>query len=121
MDEHDTWERLRQARIKRSAIQTSEPEKLVSAPLETSATDVAANAAAEASIAIRSARVLVGKLKFTGIVGGSSPRALIDGRAYRVGDVVDVELGVKIARIDPAKRFVEFTDSSGTSMIRTLE
>ncbi|MBI4626781.1 MAG: DUF4339 domain-containing protein [Verrucomicrobia bacterium] len=59
-------------------------------------------------------------LKLTGIFGGAEPQASIDGRMYRVGDVVDRARGVYVLRVDPDKLSVVFGDREGKIFERVL-
>ena len=66
-------------------------------------------------------RGVVVALPLTGIMGGAEPRALIDGRMYRVGDAVDRPRGVVILQIDSDKNTVVFGDGAGSIVRRLLE
>lgn len=59
-------------------------------------------------------------LKLVGIVDGEEPRAVIDGRLYLVGDLVDIEHRIKVVWIDGAKQTVDFVDSNGRIVRRNL-
>lgn len=60
-------------------------------------------------------------LPLTGIMGGAEPRALVDGRMYRVGDAVDRPRGIVILQIDSDKKTVVFGDGAGSIVRRVLE
>lgn len=60
-------------------------------------------------------------LKLTGVFGGSEPRASIDGRNYRVGDVVDRPRGVVILRVDAVRLSVVFGDKEENYLERFLQ
>ncbi len=59
-------------------------------------------------------------LKLTGIFGGPEPRASIDGRMYRVGDVIDRPRGIVIVYIDADKPSVVFGDAKKNIFERVL-
>lgn len=69
----------------------------------------------------REFETFVMSLKLTGIFGGSEPRASIDGRNYRVGDVVDRPRGVVILRVDPVRLSVVFGDKEENYLERFLQ
>ena len=60
-------------------------------------------------------------LPLTGIIGGPEPRALIDGRMFRVGDMIARPRGVVILQIDLDKKSVAFGDAAGSIVQRVLE
>lgn len=76
-------------------------------------TDVIAGA--EASAAFRS---FVGGLKISGVFQGNPPRALINGRTYRTGELVDIPLGVAFDSADADKKIVTFKDRTGATVSR---
>ena len=76
-------------------------------------TDVIAGA--EASAAFRS---FVGGLKISGVFQGNPPRALINGRTYRTGELVDIPLGVAFDSADADKKIVTFKDRTGATTTR---
>jgi len=62
----------------------------------------------------------VSQLAVTGIVGGSRPRAMVNGVLLRERDVVNQQFGVFILTIDEQKRLVVFADMSGVEYVRRL-
>lgn len=78
---------------------------------------VSATVAAEASTTASAAfRTFVANLSVKGVVGGSSPKALINGRLIRVGDVVDSNLGITFAGVSDNQ--LVFKDHSGATVMR---
>ena len=61
----------------------------------------------------------VAELKLVGIMAGDEPKAVIDGRLYRIGDLVDSASGLRIAWIDPQKNTVSFVDAKGRVIARS--
>ncbi len=78
-----------------------------------SATSSDVEAAGEASPAFRS---FVAALKITGFVGGSSPKALINGRLIHLGESVDSNLGIVFAGVKNDQ--LQFKDRSGAIVTR---
>lgn len=60
------------------------------------------------------------KIKVVGIIQGEEPRALIDGKLYLVGEVVDIQHGIKVVWIDAKKETVDFVDAQGHIFRRSL-
>ena len=56
--------------------------------------------------------------KISGTVGGATPRALINGRLVRSGDVVESTLGITFEGFDPEKNQITFKDKSGAIVTR---
>jgi hypothetical protein len=56
----------------------------------------------------------INKLKISGVRTGSSPKVLIGGKAFSVGDVVQANFGLVFTGYDPAREFVQFKDGKGT-------
>ena len=59
-------------------------------------------------------------LKLTSIVTVEEPRALIDGRLYRVGDQVDPQLKLRIVGIEAERGMVAFGDATGRIVSRSV-
>jgi hypothetical protein len=70
------------------------------------------DAATQASAAFRS---FVASARIRGVV---PPRALINDRIFRTGDVIDSGLGVRLEAIDQAKRQLIFKDTTGATVTR---
>jgi hypothetical protein len=73
------------------------------------------DAAAEASPAFRS---FVANAKINGVFQGSPPRAMINGRLARAGEVVETGLGVVFDGIDSDRKVLIFKDRSGAVVSR---
>ena len=58
-------------------------------------------------------------MKITGVTGGAEPRALIDGRMVKFGDVVDYRLGLRFVEVHEDEHEVRFIDADGTIYRRT--
>ncbi|PAW74324.1 MAG: hypothetical protein B9S26_01250 [Opitutia bacterium Tous-C4FEB] len=58
-------------------------------------------------------RYIVTDAKVTGVYQGSPPRALINGRLIRVGQMLDEGLAISFAGIDAENRILNFVDRSG--------
>lgn len=76
-------------------------------------TDVIAGAEASAAF-----RVFVGGLQINGVFQGNPPRALINGRTFRKGEIVDIPLGVIFESADPEKKTIIFKDRTGATVSR---
>ncbi len=72
-------------------------------------------AGAEASQAFRS---LVGALKISGVFQGNPPRARINDRVFRKGEIVDVPLGVVFDSLETDKKMIVFKDRTGATVSR---
>lgn len=66
-------------------------------------------------------RIFVISLQLTGLIGGPEPRAMIEGRMYRVGDVVDESRHVVVLQIELKKNSVTFGDAAGNIVQRVIE
>lgn len=66
-------------------------------------------------------RAFTASLRITGFMGGTEPRVLIDGRAYRVGDVVDESRRVTVVQVDFDGKTVVLADASGSIVKRVLK
>ena len=73
------------------------------------------SATAEATPAFRS---FVADAKISGVFQGTPPRAFINGRLVRLGEVVDSSLGIRFDSIDPKTKNIVFKDSSGATVAR---
>ncbi len=71
------------------------------------------DAAPEASAAFRT---FIANLRVTGLVGGVTPKAFINGRVIRVGETVDSNLGITFEGLS-ANQLV-FKDKSGATVMR---
>jgi hypothetical protein len=58
----------------------------------------------------------VAGLRVSGVLLGSSPRALINGRTVHIGDVLDPVLGVRLVEVDGASRHLVFEDATTASI-----
>jgi len=58
-------------------------------------------------------------MKITGVTGGSAPRAVIDGRMVKFGDIVDYRLGLRFVEVNEEDHEVRFIDAEGTKYRRT--
>ncbi len=58
-------------------------------------------------------------MKITGVTGGSDPRAVIDGRMVKFGDIVDYRLGLRFVEVNEEDHEVRFIDAEGTKYRRT--
>lgn len=76
-------------------------------------TDVIAGAEASAAF-----RAFVGGLQINGVFQGNPPRALINGRTFRKGELVDVPLGVVFESTEPEKKIIVFKDRTGAVVSR---
>ncbi len=63
-------------------------------------------------------RALVGNLKVSSVIGGPAPKATINSRVIRVGEVVDGTLGVMLEGVDEGARQLIFKDKSGALLSR---
>lgn len=63
-------------------------------------------------------RAYVGNAKISSVIGGPSPKATINGRVIRPGEVVDGSLGIVLDGVDPDGRQLMFKDKSGVVLIR---
>ena len=80
-----------------------------------SATNSNIAAMAEASVPFRS---FVANAKIPGVFPGDPPRAMINNRLTRAGDIVDAGLGITFDGVDPDKRQIIFKDKSGAIVTR---
>lgn len=62
--------------------------------------------------------LIASALNLEGVTHGQEPSALIDGRLYRVGDVVDSPNKIRIIWIDEAAGTVTFGDPAGHTLTR---
>jgi hypothetical protein len=63
-------------------------------------------------------RVWIEAVTISGVFQGTPPRALINGRTVRVGDMVDSTLGIIIDGIDIERRTIRFKERSGAISIK---
>jgi len=57
-------------------------------------------------------------VRISGVFQGAPPRALIDGRTVRAGEVVNAALGITFERIDAPRKLIVFRDRSGATVMR---
>jgi hypothetical protein len=91
----------------------SAPATTTIAPGLTATTEL--EAGAEASTAFRA---LIANAKVSGVFQGSPPRAFINGRLTRPGDVVDNALGVVFTGVDADRKQLLFKDRTGAVVAR---
>jgi hypothetical protein len=72
-------------------------------------------AAAEASAAFRS---FVANAKVSGVFQGDPPRAFINGRLARVGEVIEPALGIVFNGVDSRRTQLLFKDKTGATVAR---
>jgi hypothetical protein len=60
-------------------------------------------------------RAWIDGVRITGVLSGSSPRAIINGRLMRPGDMVDASAGIVFDRLDVEGKQLVFRDRSGVS------
>jgi cytoskeletal protein RodZ len=98
---------------------TAAPAKLVetSSPIApgVSATNSNIEAVSEATPAFR---LFVANAKIVGVIQSDPPRAVINNRLTRTGDIVDTALGITFDGIDAEKRQIIFKDKSGATVTR---
>jgi len=82
-------------------------------------TEPIAPAPSEADLA--DLKFAVTRLKISGIIGGVTTRAIVNGEVLRVGDIVDRQRGISIFQIEPEKRIVVFADREGRTVSRGME
>lgn len=63
-------------------------------------------------------RGFVANVKISGVFQGANPRALINGRMTRVGEIIDQKLGIAFDSIDAEKKQIIFKDASGALATR---
>ncbi len=56
-------------------------------------------------------------LRLSGVFEGEPPRAMIDGRLVRAGEVIDERLGIRFDGLEPGRR-LRFRDASGAAVVR---
>ncbi|HUR57024.1 MAG TPA: hypothetical protein VM029_04910 [Opitutaceae bacterium] len=64
-------------------------------------------------------RAFVTNAKISSVIGGSSPKATINGRVIRVTEVIDSSLGIVLEGIDVSKRQIMFKDKGDVVLIKT--
>lgn len=88
-----------------AAEQTTAPAPApAAAPATAPAVEFAATSAAED---------WVRQVRISGVRGGSSPRVLLEGRPFAVGEIVNTDLGVVFAGYDASRRLLQFKDADG--------
>jgi len=63
-------------------------------------------------------RTFVASAKISGVFQGASPRAFINGRMVRAGEMVDEMMEINFDSVDPATRSIVFKDSTGATVSR---
>lgn len=63
-------------------------------------------------------RAFVGNARITGVAGGQSPKALLNGKLVRVGETADAGLGISLAGIDVPGKTLLFRDKTGATVTR---
>lgn len=59
----------------------------------------------------------VAGLRLSGVFEGEPPRAMIEGRLVRAGEVIDERLGLRFDGLEPGRR-LRFRDASGATVVR---
>lgn len=62
-------------------------------------------------------RARIANLRLSGVFEGNPPRAMIDGRLVRAGEVIDERLGVRFDGLEPGAR-LRFRDATGAAVVR---
>lgn len=63
-------------------------------------------------------KAFVVNLKINGVFQGENARAMLNGKMYRLGEVVDSKLGIVFLRLEPEDKRIVFEDSRGAIMSR---
>lgn len=63
-------------------------------------------------------KAFVVNLKINGVFQGENSRAMLNGKMYRLGEVVDAKLGIVFLRLEPEGKRIVFEDSKGAIMSR---
>ena len=63
-------------------------------------------------------KAFVSEAKISGVFQGTPPRALINGRTVRAGELVNKELGVSFESIDVSTKTITFVDEAGARVSR---
>ena len=63
-------------------------------------------------------KAFVVNLKINGVFQGENARAMLNGKMYRLGEVVDPKLGIVFLRLEPEDKRIVFEDSKGAIMSR---
>jgi len=71
--------------------------------------------AVEASPAFQS---FVADVRINGVFQGSPARALLNGRTYKEGEIVEPTLGISFAGVEPDEKQIVFRDPSGAIVKR---
>lgn len=58
-------------------------------------------------------RAWIDEVRITGVVSGAAPRAIINGRLFRPGDMVDATAGITFESLDGERKQVMFRDDTG--------
>jgi hypothetical protein len=63
-------------------------------------------------------KAFVVNLKVNGVFQGENARAMLNGKMYRLGEVVDAKLGIVFLRVEPEDKRIVFEDAKGAIMSR---
>jgi len=63
-------------------------------------------------------KAFVVNLKINGVFQGENARAMLNGKMYRLGEVVDAKLGIVFLRVEPEDKRIVFEDAKGAIMSR---
>jgi hypothetical protein len=63
-------------------------------------------------------KTYVVNLKVNGVFQGENARAMLNGKMYRLGEVVDSKLGIVFLRLEPEDKRIVFEDAKGAIMSR---
>ncbi|HEY0946031.1 MAG TPA: hypothetical protein VGD81_12220 [Opitutaceae bacterium] len=112
-------ERLGKAEPARAPEQTVVHLDLGSSATPPPATPAPAMELAQLAVAASPAfKTYVTAARINGVFQGNPPRALINGRTVRAGDMLDTTLGVVFERIDASRKLVFFKDQSGAVLAK---
>jgi hypothetical protein len=63
-------------------------------------------------------KAYVVNLKINGVFQGENARAMLNGKMYRLGEIVDEKLGIVFLRLEPENKRIVFEDAKGAIMSR---
>jgi hypothetical protein len=92
------------------------PEGAVIEPVVKAPTAPVAPKPAKALVATPAFRVWVENVRITGVAAGNAPRAIINGRLVRPGDLIDPEEGIVFDGLDTEQKKVIFKIKSGATL-----
>jgi hypothetical protein len=90
------------------AVPPHTPARVTAAEPATGAAEATANAEPNPA-----AQDWINKLKISGVRGGASPKILLQGKTFGIGDVIHADLGLAFAGYDPDRDVVRFKDGAG--------